>query len=93
MPVSSIENIGIHEVWQIICSFKEKLLISGVFKERRQSQTKDWFHTMITDRLMDDFYELPDTKLKVNEFEHEILRGDMTVSQAVENLFPRTPKT
>ncbi|MGB2991262.1 MAG: methylmalonyl Co-A mutase-associated GTPase MeaB [Paenisporosarcina sp.] len=93
MPVSSIENIGIREVWDIICLFKKTLKASGVFENRRQSQTKDWFHTMITDRLMDDFYELPDTKSKVHNLEHEILRGDMTVSQAVENLFSHTPKT
>ncbi|MFC6039944.1 methylmalonyl Co-A mutase-associated GTPase MeaB [Paenisporosarcina macmurdoensis] len=93
MPVSSIEHIGINEVWQIIRKFKETLITSGVFEDRRQSQTKDWFHTMITDRLMDNFYELPDTKSQVKLLEHEILQGDMTVSQAVENLFPRTLKT
>jgi len=93
MPVSSIENKGIHEVWEVICSFKEKLINTGVFIERRQSQTKDWFHTMITNRLMDNFYELPETKTQVKSLEKEIVQGDITVSQAVENLFPGTSKT
>ncbi|WP_019415009.1 methylmalonyl Co-A mutase-associated GTPase MeaB [Paenisporosarcina sp. TG20] len=93
MPVSSTENLGILEVWKIICTFKEKLNSSGVFKERRQSQTKDWFHTMITDRLMDNFYGYPETKTQVKSLEQEILQGSITVSQAVENLFPAENKT
>ncbi|WP_342543528.1 methylmalonyl Co-A mutase-associated GTPase MeaB [Paenisporosarcina sp. FSL H8-0542] len=93
MPVSSIEKMGIREVWKVIGSFKETLTESGVFDERRQSQTKEWFRTMILDRLMDEFYGTPQTKSQVKSLEKEILQGDLTVSQAVEQLFTNTSKT
>ena len=87
MPVSSIENIGIHEVWDVIRMFRETLIKTGTFDNRRQSQTKDWFHTMISDRLIDEFYGKAERKTQVKQFEHEILDGKVTVSQAIENLF------
>lgn len=87
MPVSSIENTGIHEVWATICLFKDTLMKSGAFDKRRQTQTKDWFHTMISDRLIDEFYGKTERKSQVKEFEHDILDGKVTVSQAIENLF------
>lgn len=87
MPVSSIEKIGIHEVWDIIRIFRETLVKSGTFDKRRQSQTKDWFHTMISDRLIDEFYGKAERKTQVKQFEQEILNGKVTVSQAIEKLF------
>lgn len=87
IPASSKNYVGIEETWQIICSFKDTLIKSGFFTERRQSQTKDWFHTMIVDRLMDQFYEQPNTKITVKSLEDEILKGNRTVSQAIEQLF------
>lgn len=91
MPVSSLENKGITEVWQVIETFKDRLTNSGGFLQRRQSQTKDWFHTMIMDRLMDDFYGDPNRKSQVDLLEKEIIIGDKTVSQAVEDLFTNNP--
>ena len=87
MPVSSTENIGISDVWDVIKSFNEALMKTGFFDKRRQSQTKDWFHTMITDRLMDEFYGEPDRKSQVKQLEQGILQGEVTVSQAIEKLF------
>lgn len=93
LPVSSVERIGISEVWQVVEEFKKTLDQSGVFEGRRQSQTKDWFHTMIMDRLMDEFYGSPQTKSQVHVLEKEILQGIKTVSQAVEHLFTNTSRT
>lgn len=87
MPVSSIEKIGTHEVWNVVTLFKDSLMKSGYFDIRRHSQTKDWFHTMIFDRLVDEFYGIPEKKAQVRQLEREILQGEVTVSQAIENLF------
>ena len=43
LPVSSIENTGLEEVWEMITSFKETMDDGGFWDGRRQSQTKDWF--------------------------------------------------
>lgn len=87
IPVSSLEKTGIDEVWKLISSFKSTLSKEGFWDTRRQSQTIDWFHRMISDRLMDDFYGLPSRKSQVKLLEESILQENVTVSQAVENLF------
>lgn len=87
MPVSSIEQLGISDVWTVICEFKKTLMKTGFWKIRRQSQTKDWFYMMISDRLFDEFYSVPERKPQVKFLEEAILREDVTVSQAIEQLF------
>lgn len=87
IPVSSLEHIGIKEVWKLISVFKDTLSKEGFWDKRRQSQTIDWFHRMISDRLMDEFYGLPERKSLVKSLEKSILDENVTVSQAVENLF------
>lgn len=86
-PVSSIEKTGIENVWTMIGSFKDTLTKEGFWDIRRQSQTIDWFHRMISDRLMDDFYGFPERKSQVKLLEEAILNETITVSQAVENIF------
>jgi LAO/AO transport system kinase len=87
MPVSSIEQLGISDVWKAICEFKKTLMNTGYWDIRRQSQTKDWFYMMISDRLIDEFYSVPERKPQVKSLEEAILREDVTVSQAIDQLF------
>lgn len=87
LPVSSIKNTGLEEVWGMIVSFKETMNISGFWDRRRQSQTKDWFHSMINDRLIDTFFAEPGRKEEVAELEKVLLEGRLTVTSAVDRLF------
>lgn len=92
IPVSSYEKTGHEEVWDQIQSFKEKVTKSGYWEKRRQEQTKDWFHDMIQDRLIETFFQQPGRKEKVSQLEEEILSGKLTVSLAVEQLFENNEK-
>ena len=93
LPVSSFEKTGVNEVWDAIMQFKSNLTYSGALASRRQTQTREWFHTMISDRLMDEFYGGGERKIQVKQLEQEILSGKFTVSQAIESLFSRENKT
>lgn len=53
----------------------------------RREQTRDWFHSMITDQLIDSFYGSLERKQQVRKFEDEILHGRFTVTQGVNALF------
>ena len=48
-----------------IVNFKETMEDSSYWEERRQSQTKDWFRSMINDRLIDSFFAEPGKKEEV----------------------------
>ena len=61
----------------------------GFWNGRRQSQTKDWFRSMINDRLIDSFFAEPGKKEEVVELEKGLLAGSLTVTGAVEKLFDR----
>lgn len=87
LMVSSLEKTGLGEVWDMLMRFKKNTTMSGVFHNRRQSQTKDWFYQMLHDELIEAFYRHKDNKLLVEALEKEILAGQMTVSQALEKVF------
>ena len=88
LAVSSYEKTGLDEVWKMLQTFEEKTNLSGVFTERRQHQTKDWFHQMIKDHLVDTFYRNEQNKQQIHALEQKILQGDVTVSQGISTLFP-----
>lgn len=87
LAVSSIENNGIHEVWEMAKEFEATAKDNGIFNKRRQTQTKDWFRSMITDELYGRFFEDPAKRRMVKELEQEILAEQLTVAQAIHELF------
>lgn len=87
MPVSSWENRGLDKVWLTIKDFKETVEANNIWHKRRQTQTQEWFRTMITDHLIDTFYDSEANKAQVQQLEQEILQGKLTVTQGVETLF------
>ncbi|MFC5603489.1 methylmalonyl Co-A mutase-associated GTPase MeaB [Sporosarcina koreensis] len=88
LPVSSLERTGFETVWETITEFRKQMEASGVWHERRQSQTKDWFHSMIRDRLIDSFFSQQGKKELVVELEKQLLTGEMTVAGAVDSILP-----
>lgn len=87
LMVSSYEKTGLNEVWEMVNRFKAQTVESGVFEERRHSQTKDWFHQMIKDQLIDAFYSNTSNKQLITLLEASILKGQLTVSQGLQKVF------
>ena len=85
--VSSYEKTGLTDVWEMLEQFKETTTASGIFDYRRQAQTKDWFHQMIKDHLIDSFYREEKRKQQIAKLEKEILCGNLTVSQGIAEIF------
>lgn len=89
LAVSSYKNFGHNEVWEQVQSFREKMIASNYWEERRQEQTKSWFHDMIQDRLIEEFFSEPEKQKQVDKLEHDILNGDITITGAVTQLFSK----
>jgi LAO/AO transport system kinase len=92
LTVSSYEKTGLEDVWEMLTQFKQQTSASGIFEERRQSQTKDWFHQMIRDQLIDSFYNDSSNKELVRNLESLILQGKLTVSQGIHQVFTSPPE-
>lgn len=88
IPVSSLKNTGFEDVWETVTTFKERMEMSGIWHDRRQAQTKDWFHSMIRDRLIDNFFAEAGMKERVSELETLLLTGEVTVASAVDRIIP-----
>ncbi|MFB6465891.1 methylmalonyl Co-A mutase-associated GTPase MeaB [Cytobacillus sp. Hz8] len=84
---SSLAQVGIEEIWNMIRTFEESTKENGVFYDRRREQTKDWIYAMIMDQLQVSFFQNPEVKLLLPKMENEVICGDRTVTSAVENLF------
>ncbi|WKA56415.1 methylmalonyl Co-A mutase-associated GTPase MeaB [Planococcus shixiaomingii] len=87
LAASSLEKTGITEIWDLVQQFEQNVQESGNWKKRRQTQTKDWFRSMITDQLHSRFFEDPAKRSQVKELEQQVLEGELTVSQAISFLF------
>lgn len=87
LAVSSITKTGLKETWEMICKFEETVKATSFWDSRRSQQTKDWFHSMITDHLIETFYNDKENKNLINTLEKSILHGELTVTQGVKRLF------
>jgi LAO/AO transport system kinase len=84
---SALFNEGIENVWSVVKTFEETTKQSGIFQERRRTQTKEWMRAMIIDQLQTDFFYHPVVKELLPKFENEVIAGSKTVTSAVESLF------
>lgn len=87
-PVSSLERTGLEEVWETVLEFEKAMKDNNQWEIRRQHQTKDWFHSMIEDHLIDSFFSEQGRKRQVKDLEDRLLEGKMTVTSAIDSLFP-----
>lgn len=87
LPVSSIEMTGHEVVWGKIVEFKEQMMASGYWQERRQAQTKEWFQNMVHNRLIEDFFRKPGKQAVVEELTGKIMAAEITVTSALDTLF------
>ncbi|WP_010284525.1 methylmalonyl Co-A mutase-associated GTPase MeaB [Bacillus timonensis] len=83
---SALYHEGMEEMWKIVLRFIEITKASGVFSERRNSQTKAWINAMINDYLETSFYNHPAIKSQLPILENKVVKGDLTVTTAVKEL-------
>lgn len=87
LPVSSYEKTGHEEVWETIHDFREKVMEIGYWDDRRKNQVKNWFHDMIYEELVEQFFRRDGVKEKVAQLEAKILADELPVTKAMELLF------
>ncbi|WP_174734202.1 methylmalonyl Co-A mutase-associated GTPase MeaB [Mesobacillus harenae] len=84
---SSINFDSMPKIWGLLSDFKEETTKTGVFKERRRMQSKEWINSMITDQLQMSFFHNPEVKRLLPMIENEVLSGTRPVASGVDELF------
>ncbi len=83
---SSLTGEGIPEIWSVIEDFREQTTSSGVFKERRRTQSIDWVHTMVREYLRTSFFTHAGVKKLLPEVEKAVIEGELSPTMAVTQL-------
>jgi LAO/AO transport system kinase len=83
---SSLEKRGLSEIWEVIKDFESKTKEIGSFQSRRSNQKKEWFYTMLKDRILTDFFLHERIKPSISNFEEKVMSGGLTTSKAIEEL-------
>lgn len=87
LPVSSLKKIGLEKVWETILAFQSTMQQQNHWQQRRKNQTSDWFYSMIQDHLIDAFFADEGRKDQVKRLESQLLQDELTVTNAIEELF------
>ena len=67
LTCSSIEKIGLTDVWQMIIDHNEFFKEKSLFEPFRKSQNVQWMHQIIDEKLKRGFYDNPNIQEKLNE--------------------------
>jgi LAO/AO transport system kinase len=83
---SAIKNIGLEAVWKKLEEYREKLVASGEFQEKRQQQRWKAVWSALQDRLMTDLKAHPAVVAELPRIRANLHDGQLTVTLAVEEL-------
>ncbi|WP_407656453.1 methylmalonyl Co-A mutase-associated GTPase MeaB [Massilibacterium senegalense] len=83
---SSYTGEGISDIWNVVETFQEKMVKSGVLHKRRESQTLDWINEMVEEQLLFRFKQHPVIKEQKPFIEQDVLAGRLSPTKAAKDL-------
>ncbi len=86
MTYSGFYNIGVKEVWDMVCEYIDFVKDNGYFEYRRNEQSKFWMYESINEQLRDSFYNNPQVEALLREREQQVLQGNLTSFVAAKSL-------
>ena len=83
---SSVDGVGIGEVWEMIERFQQTAISNGFFQEHRRAQTLDWMRDMLEQELWNAFIHNPATVARWPEVERAVRNGAISPAVGVKQL-------
>ncbi|WP_456278359.1 methylmalonyl Co-A mutase-associated GTPase MeaB [Bacillus sp. AK128] len=93
LTCSALYEKGIPDIWQTIKEYEGITKAQGIFEERRMSQMKDWFYTLIINQLETSFFSNQVVKEHLPQLEKDVISGQLSASLGVTQLFDQVNKT
>jgi LAO/AO transport system kinase len=84
--VSALTGEGIEKIWNVIQAFDENTKQSGVFTKRRQSQIREWLHTVVENQLVEFFFHHPKIQSALPNIEQAVINGDLPATAGAQQL-------
>lgn len=82
LVASAVEKKGLHEVWDMVESFKNFITTKGYFEVLRAEQNKKWFHSSIEGRLKEEIMKNERLRQKIDSAEKQIEKGELSPAKA-----------
>ncbi|XP_060064368.1 methylmalonic aciduria type A protein, mitochondrial-like [Ylistrum balloti] len=86
MRVSSLRNEGIEDLWTKMDTFKNTMIDSKEFTNKRQMQKQRWMWNHIHDNIMDLFRSHKLVKCKISDVERQVVDGVISPGAAADLL-------
>lgn len=87
LETSAYEETGIDELIDQINNLIEQKRNSGEFLSNRKQQDKDWFEKVFKEAIINKFFSDKEKQDKIEAIENKILKGEITILKAIEQLF------
>jgi LAO/AO transport system kinase len=84
--ISAIEDRGVAEVWDDVARFRDALVASGAWVERRREQARAALWSEIEQGLLDHLRAAPDIADRLMALETEVVTGTRTPAAAARTL-------
>ena len=86
LTTSSLDGIGLDEVWTLINEFTTLLRNAGTFENRRREQNLQWFNTLLRETVLTQFFETERVRTLLPCVESAVADGTLPVAEAIEKL-------
>jgi len=89
LTCSSIENIGISDVWNMVERYVGFVKDSNFFDFKRNAQSKYWMYETINEQLKANFYHNPEIENLLIDSEKKVLSNELSSFIAAKNLLDK----
>jgi LAO/AO transport system kinase len=86
LTCSSVTKEGIDDIWNKIEDYKKRTVNNGYFFQKRNSQSIYWMHETIEEQIKREFYQHPEMKENIVNFEQKVLNMEMSSFMAAGKL-------
>ncbi len=89
LTCSAITGDGIDTIWQEIEAYRLAAMQSGAFQDRRMRQNLEWFEALISESVLNQFYNNRYIKEALPQLKQRVQQGALPVAMAVAELLGR----
>jgi LAO/AO transport system kinase len=83
---SSLHNVGLDKIYEIIMRHHNKMLASGHFESNRKKQNLNWMLETVNNNLQNDFYNHPKIKGNLARLQTQVESGELAAITAARQL-------
>ena len=83
---SSLESVGLEEIWKGIEEYVEHIKANGYFQHHRNEQNKYWMYESINETLKSHFYLNPEIESRIADVESRVLDAKLSSFIAAKEL-------